>query len=237
MMKLELVSHCWRSRYSRLLIYQLSSLLRFPPQSTDVTMTVFFTPEDAATAEVVGFFTGQSAPANLKIRAWPLPKQQLLRRLIGRNLAALSTTADWVWFTDCDYCFGEGTFDTLAKSVQTAEGPLVMPRHIWVNATHAEGDRLIEAVAGIPEVRPLDTAAFVATSYGKAIGGIQIANGDVVRKLGYCRDSPRHRRPADTWKREVEDVHFRTSLGTSGVPVECPHVFRIRHTPRTEQET
>jgi len=59
-LQLEVVSHCWN--YSHFLVYQLSSLVLFPPHKLDVTMTVFYSPEDKKTAELLAFFKEQKVP-------------------------------------------------------------------------------------------------------------------------------------------------------------------------------
>jgi hypothetical protein len=58
-MNVEIISHCWR--YSRLLTYQLSSLVLYPPQQVRVTATVFLTEEDTPTVDVVNFFPGSAS--------------------------------------------------------------------------------------------------------------------------------------------------------------------------------
>ena len=114
-LSLEIVSHCWN--YSRFLAYQLSSLVQFPPAKLRVTMTVFYAPEDTATQKLLDFFGGQTVPG-VTWNWQPLAKERLFRRGIGRNLAARATTADWIWFTDCDVMFRAGCLDTLAEVLQ-----------------------------------------------------------------------------------------------------------------------
>ena len=58
----------------------------------------------------------------------PLAKEKLFRRSIGRNLAAKSTEADWIWFTDADIIFHENCLDTLAELLQGRDDGLVHPR-------------------------------------------------------------------------------------------------------------
>ena len=57
-----------------------------------------------------------------------LTPPQLFRRSIGRNQAALNSSADWVWFTDCDLYFGAGALDSLGHVLQGCNQPLVYPR-------------------------------------------------------------------------------------------------------------
>ena len=59
-LSIEIVSHCWN--YSHLLAYNLSSLVNHPPQDIDVTMTVFYCPEDQGTVDMLEFFSGFEVP-------------------------------------------------------------------------------------------------------------------------------------------------------------------------------
>jgi len=124
-LKIEIVSHCWN--YSHLLARQLSSLVLFPPTRADVTMTVFYSEEDEATVRLLKTFGTREAPGV----TWnwnALPKEQLFRRSIGRNKAALQTDADWVWFTDCDLMFRDDCLDVLVEQLQGRRDVLVYPR-------------------------------------------------------------------------------------------------------------
>jgi hypothetical protein len=228
--KLEIVSHCWQ--YGRLLTYQLSSLMVQPPRQTDVTMTVFLTEEDRYTMEVVRYFCELDKASNLRIRPWCLSREKLWQREIGRNMAALATTADWVWFTDCDYCFGADCLDRLAVAVAQATKPLVFPRHVLISRSHEEGDQAIEQASGGPRLLTIQPDDYVVSHCRRAIGGIQIANGEIVRRLGYCKNSRSQHRLANHWMRTHSDRHFRVSLGTSGQGVNVPNVYRIRHSKR-----
>jgi hypothetical protein len=96
-LKIEIVSHCWN--YSHMLVRQLSSLVLFPPARAAVTMTVFYSEEDTATVRLLETFASKEIPG-VTWNWCALPKEQLFRRSIGRNQAALRTDADWVWFTD-----------------------------------------------------------------------------------------------------------------------------------------
>lgn len=226
-MDLEIVSHCWH--YSRLLTYQLSSLLLHPPQETRVLMTVCYTEEDVETALVLQYFAGLPLAPGITIRGWSLQRERLLRRAIGRNLAALATRADWVWFADCDYVFGEGALDHLGKCVDGVDARLVFPRTVMVNRTHALGDQAIAAASGHPRVCAVNVFDFEPHIQRRAIGGIQITRGDVARERGYLRNSLIHEQRPATWQRCREDSWFRKDLRTQGVPLDLPNVFRIRH--------
>jgi len=233
---LEIVTHCWQ--YPRLLTYHLSSLVLNPPRNVNVTMTVFLTAEDTSTAEVLRFFARLEKPANVQLRAWQLPREKLVRRCIGRNLAALATEADWVWFADCDYVFGEGALDAIPQRVAGVDGSLVFPRKVLIHREHRLGDRAIERVTGGPRIVWIDPNEFAPMRQRYAIGGIQIARGEVVRRLGYHKDSAWHRRPADHWQDTRLDAAFRRILGSPlGTPIDLPNVYRIRHSVRGQDET
>ena len=66
----EIVSHCWQ--YSRLLAYQLSSLVLHPVTELQVTVTVFHGREDTATCALLDFFDTH-APANVTWNWQALP--------------------------------------------------------------------------------------------------------------------------------------------------------------------
>jgi hypothetical protein len=114
-LELEIVSHCWR--YGHFLTYQLSSLVNHRTDKFDITMTVFHVADDEKVTPVLDYFGRMQVPG-VTWNWHALPKEQLFRRSIGRNLAAKNTTADWIWFTDADILFHEGCLDTLADLLQ-----------------------------------------------------------------------------------------------------------------------
>lgn len=225
-MKLEIVSHCWR--YSRLLTYQLSSLVLHPPRCVEVCMTVYHAASDLPTRQVLEQFAG-IVTQNVRWEWRQLEEPLLFRRAIGRNRAALATTADWVWFADADMCFGPGCLDAFPEAVAKVTGPLVFPRFLYWSANHDLGDAAIHAATGTSGPLSVNPADFALRRNHSAIGGIQICRGDVARAQGYCRDSRRYQRPANRWRRTNEDCAFRRILGTRGTPIELPNVYRIRH--------
>lgn len=229
-MSIEIVSHCWR--YSRLLCYQLSSLLLRPPQRCAVVMSIFCTEEDEGTMSALDFFETQPFPANISLKRCLLPRELLMRREIGRNFAALATGSDWVWFTDCDYCFGEGTLDTLVTAVPHVNENLFYPRQIMISKTHELGDCAIRRLTRGPAVVDICPDDFMPHTFHRAIGGVQIVRGSVARERGYLRDSSLQRQTSREWQRCIGDVRFRKSLGTSGAPLILPSVFRIRHSAK-----
>jgi len=225
-LELEVVSHCWN--YSHFLVYQLSSLVLFPPSKLDVTMTVFYSPEDKKTEELLAFFGKQDVPGV----AWnwqPMPKQELFRRSIGRNRAALATKADWVWFTDCDLMFRDNCLDTLADVLQGRQEALLFPEEERTTDLLAEDNPMLEAGSSGPQVLDIDTTSFTSRTITKATGPLQIAHGDVCRAVGYCRNISLFQQPVENFAKCHEDRAFRWLLRSQGEPISVPGVYRIRH--------
>jgi hypothetical protein len=224
---IEIVSHCWQ--YAHLLAYQLSSLVNFPPSSARVRMTVFHAAEDVKTQALLAFFGSIAAPGV----AWnwqPLPRNELFRRSIGRNRVARGTDADWVWFTDCDIVFHRDCIDTLARLLQGRRDWLVFPNDERVTAMLAPTDPVLIAERDTPRVVDIDTSQFtLLPNPPRAKGAYQIVHGDVARQCGYCEQLGVFQRPAARWAKTYEDSAFRWLLGTPGVGLEVPGVYRIRH--------
>lgn len=225
-MKLEIVSHCWS--YSRLLTYQLSSLVLFPPKQVDVTMSVFYSKEDESTCKVLEYFGGQNIPG-ITWNWRDMDKTYLFRRAIGRNMAGLETKADWVFYTDCDYVFREGCLDSISQADIADNAPLIFPRYVNTSDRVSHNDSLFQELEKGPRILDIDTEGFSPVLFNRAIGGVQIARGDVVRKIGYCRDVPKFMKPEQRYQRCREDVVFRKIIGSPGVPVDIPEIYRIEH--------
>jgi hypothetical protein len=223
-LSIELVSHCWN--YSHLLECQLGSLVESPPSEVDVTMTVYFSREDRRTTRLLEL-AAEEDPPNVRWSWRALPKEQLFRRSIGRNHAALTTTADWIWFTDCDVLFGPGCLDGLGRALQGCTAPLVYPAVERLTTLLED-----EALGAGPEPRlrtPPPDLDFVDVPVTRAKGPLQITHGDVARAMGYCRDLAVYQRPEPAFAKCREDTAFRWLLGTPGVPVEVTGLSRLRH--------
>lgn len=220
---LECVSHCWN--YSRLLSYQLSSLVLTPPVC-QVQMTVCFSLSDADTVSVIEFFEHKTS-RNVKIVGLSMTPEQLCRRAIGRNLAAKATKAGLLWLCDGDQPFGKGCLDAVVEKYDRTK-LLCYPRYVC-KSTLEYGDSLI-AAAERPAVRPVDPTQFTPVKFGRAIGGIQITTGDCAREKGYLPNHRRYQRPAAHWVRTHDDPVYRRYLGEgTGTPIDVPNVMRIRH--------
>ena len=224
-LELEIVSHCWN--YSHLLIYQLSSLVNFPPENLAVTMTVFHSVEDTDTVALLQFFESIDTP-NVKWNWQHLPKEHLFRRGIGRNQAALNTTADWIWFTDCDVIFHDQCLDSLPALLSGRGESLFFPRQERITPLLGSAHEMLN-VTSSKEVLDIDTTHFDVHYPDRATGPLQITRGAVARKLGYCNDLKCYLEPADHWCKAREDRIFRWILETEGTPLDIPSVYRIRH--------
>ena len=223
-----LVSHCFC--YSRLLCWQLSSLITNPPQCS-VRIEVWHTTSDSRTVACLRWFAGQTWPANITLAPRELPDQQLFRRAIGRNLSALATTADFLWLADCDHLFGPGCLDSIPQAIAASgkpDAPLFFPRIVH-KTTHETGDSMIASIDA-PRIVHFPPEDFAPERLNRAIGGIMIVPGDIARTKGYLPTSRRYQRPATTWKRTTCDVAYRNSLGVRrGVAIDLQGVYRITH--------
>jgi len=222
----EIVSHCWN--YAHMQLYQLSSLVLYPPQSVDVTMTIFYNAEDTATVDLLQFFGGLTVPG-VRWNWQQLPKQALFRRAIGRNLAAKNTSADWIWFTDCDLLFRDGCLDGLCMALQGRRDRLVFPAAEYCTGLLTADAAMLNPQMTPVQVQDVDPTLFRRFARDRATGPLQITHGDIARAAGYCEALAYYQRPSDTWCKAHEDRAFRWLLGSQGTPVEVPGVFRIRH--------
>lgn len=225
---LHIVSHCWR--YGHFLTYQLSSLVIHRTSRFDLTMTVYYSPEDEPTQEVLRFFGDIELPGI----TWdwqPMPKESLFRRGIGRNLAAKRSTADWIWFTDADVVFGEQCLESLAELLQDRDDVLVFPALTRATALLQEEDPVLRRGRMGPALMdlPLQAFPYCLGPAERAMGPYQIVHGDVARAFGYCESIRVYQQPAEHWRKCYEDSAFRWLLGTHGVPIEFAGVCQIRH--------
>lgn len=235
MRSIEIVSHCWAGQleiYAHLLRLQLSSLLGRSQHQCSVTMTVIYNPNDTETVRVVEWARRVMELKEINFNPIPTSKKCLFQRSIGRNFAALATTADVVWFADCDYLFEGECLDVAISQALQYPKTIIYPSTVIANISHAHGDALINKSAS--RSSPLvdfDAADFQPTSYGKAIGGIQIITGDWCRSLGYLKDTKWTKAMKDTSRGFSDtrcDVRFRKTVGVTK-EVEIPGVYRVRH--------
>jgi len=223
---IEIVSHCWQ--YSRLLAYQLSSLIQHPVHDARITMTVYHARSDEATHQLLNF-VGQQAVPNVTWNWQELPPEHLFRRAIGRNLAARQSTADWVWFTDCDLTFQHNCLNSLNDVLQGRQDALVYPNVESKTDVYTEDDLVTNNSLQEPELLFVQPSQFIAHNITRATGPLQITHGDVARAIGYCNDVPFYQTPSNHWEKAVEDRMFRWLIGSQGVGVDVDGVCRIQH--------
>jgi hypothetical protein len=227
-LSLEIVSHCWR--YGHLLTYQLSSLVKNRTEKFDITMTVYYSPDDEAVTSVLDFFATIDVPG-VTWNWQKMPKNELFRRGIGRNRSALATEADWIWFTDCDIIFKEDCLDTLADLLQGRDDGMVCPNIGLGTELLPEDDEILTCGRDGPAIRDIPIGDFkqYRGERTKATGGHQITHGDIARACGYCDSIKYYQEPSEVWRKTYEDRAFRWLIGTHGTPLEIPNVCQIRH--------
>ncbi len=225
-LNIEIVSHCWL--YGHMLVYQLSSLINYPPTNCQVTMTVFYCEEDTRTRELLNYFSGIQK-ANIRWNWQALPREQLFRRGIGRNYAARETQADWIWFTDCDLIFHKGCLDDLCQQLQNRRDALVFPKFERCTSLLTNEDPMLTVDPGNIQILDINTQKFTLNERTRATGPLQITHGDIARHCGYCECLPLYQTPANTWCKAREDRAFRWLLRTQGTALDIKGVYRIRH--------
>jgi len=227
-LKLEIVSHCWR--YGHFLTYQLSSLVNHRTDKFDITMTVFHVADDKVVTGVLDYFGRMEVPG-VTWNWQALPKEKLFRRTIGRNMAAKSTEANWIWFADADIIFHENCLDTLADLLQGRNDGLVHPRITLGTELLPEDHEILERGRQGPNLLeiPIDQFKPCGGPLAKAKGAYQITHGDIARACGYCDSIKYYQTPAERWMKTFEDRAFRWLIGAHGTPLEIPNVCQIRH--------
>ena len=235
MVRIEIITHCWAGQlrqYATMLRCQLASLANHPPQECEVTISVCFSSTDSFTVDVINDYVNRLRPAALLVPV-DLAPEKLFRRAIGRNIVARQCTADVVWFTDCDYMFGEGCLDTLAAQIDTLK-PLSYPAVVNIHRDHATGDAYLYEVNVLPRhIRPpIRKTDFKPQRMIRAIGGVMIVTGEVAA-LGFCDKSRRFMAPIEEtegWQRSRCDRAARIEWGFgTGRRIELPEVYRLRH--------
>ncbi len=224
-LNLEVVSHCWG--YSNMLAYQLSSYLNHPPTKLSVTVTVLYSEEDEKTTEVINFFKTLKTP-NVTWNFQTITKEKLFRRSIGRNIAARSTTADWIWYTDCDNIFHENCLDSLAEQLQGCQESLVYPKREYTTEMLFDDDPILRKNRS-PAISKIERSKFSPTSLKKSTGPYQIVHGDVARAIGYCEKLKMFQTEETTWRKTYEDTIFKWLINSEGTALEIENALRIRH--------
>lgn len=237
-MKIEVVSHCYCppgvNTYAQHLKWQWVSLCNFPTNCHEVTLMVCYTRSDSTTLDMAKALYDYPHPENVKLRGMDLLPSMLFRRAIGRNLVALESKADVVYFTDVDYFWMGGFFDAVAEHMSPESG-LCMPSHIWIAKEHAACQELVESQRGAMTVRWKE-GDFVRRKQRICIGGVQLVGGDFARRHGYL-NCTKWVQPVDSsagFRSCVCDRQFRAwRKKLDPRPTErldLPHCYRLRHT-------
>ena len=221
---LQIVSHCWQ--YAHMLNFQLSSIINYPPKHLKITYTLYHSDEDLNLKLLIARVDKITVP-NVTWNWVEITRAQLFRRAIGRNRSALSTQADWIWFSDCDLIFHKGCLDSVAAAVKSCQHRMVFPQQEFVtellDASHPMLNQNNEANVDI------DISLFKTNAITKAKGAFQIVHGDVARTCGYCRDMKMYQTPMQRWSKTYEDSIFRQLIASEGTPVAIEGLYRIRH--------
>ena len=224
---LQIVSHCWQ--YAHMLNFQLSSLVNYPPTKLKLTYTLYYAAEDTELKKLITRHDTINVP-NVTWQWIEVPKTHLFRRAIGRNQTALSTTADWVWFSDCDLIFHESCLDSLAQALSHRQARMVFPRQEFITALLEASHPML--TQDIESTIDIDPSLFDTNAIHKAKGAFQIVHGDVLRTCGYCRDIKLYQYPMQHWSKTYEDSMFRRLIDSEGEPVDVKGLYRIRHSEK-----
>ena len=222
-----------RPDYAKMFTAQLSSVALHPPQTCRIEFEVWTTATDQLTHRVCAafqqHFRQRQTPASITIHT--LPKGQLFRRSIGRNISAKECTADVCWFADADYVLGRGALDAMAavdfEKIKPHE--MVFPGFYLQAPDHRAGDQDVQRISAgsIVELRLHD---YQRRRLRMGIGGLQIVSREIALR-GYCdgtdwvKPVPRAKDFQDT----AEDRVYRGSI-CSSIPIDVPNLYRLRHT-------
>ncbi len=223
---LEIVSHCWN--YAHLCVYQLSSLVKYPPKNLTLTYTMYYSEEDQGTVKLVNKFAAMQIEG-IKWNFQQMPTNELFRRAIGRNKASLATEADWILLGDCDLIFHHGCLDSIGTELAKVNCRLAYPASEQVTELLPADHALVNLPQDQPELVDIDPSMFHSIEVTKAKGTFQIVHGDVARHCGYCRDLRFYQRPTNRWRKTFEDTAFRQVIDDEGIALPITGLHRIRH--------
>lgn len=233
-MRIELITHCYAvqyKHYAQLLCYQLSSLALFPPKC-EVGICVCCSPTDKATIKMVDWFLENvKYPMRRLFQEPPI----LARRGIGRGKAANTTKADIVWFADCDQFYDNGCLDKLSNLEWPDGASMVFPNKAMIHKSRAMGLRASNDITS-PRLADINRLEFTEHVYFRAIGGVQIVEGDFARKYGYLNKSKKYQEPRESgnWEKCIEDRYYRRFCSKYGSmeSVDLLGMYRIQHRRR-----
>jgi hypothetical protein len=154
-----------------------------------------------------------------------MPIQSVYQRPIGRNLAAKSSKADVVWFTDADYVFGDGCLN--AVWVPQDDG-IYHPEHEYRTTRKTKVDmiELLQKDNSDASLVRISPSQFVLTDIKRAVGGVQIVSGDTARKNGYLPGDKKWQKPLQQYNRDDGSAFWRNQFSKFGT-MDTPNLFRI----------
>ena len=246
-MSIHIVTHAYAAKlpqYAVFLRVQLSSLL-LCKCDVPVRITVCYNPADCRTVEVLEDFRYIHAGAKrmnpsypgVTLIPLPLDVASLFRRCIGRDLAVKGMEDDIFWLTDVDYFFGADCLNSLwaTWNKELSNLPVLLwPKQVRIHKDHDTGEEFWRHNQWARNVLLPDLSQFVYKSYARAIGGVQIVNGEYIREHGYLRGNRRWQRPRTDDKPFgdfQDDIAFRRTCTYHGAihAIEISNVFRMRH--------
>jgi len=244
LLRVEIVSHCYAAelpQYAAMLAYQASSLVLHKPKKCKVCLSVcVWEDQEEETFDLHARKALAWAMLHIPCKIIRMKRNEIGRRCIGRNHAALHTSADYVWFADVDQVFRDGILDQLISMPWPENASMIYPREIKIHQDWVTGDKRTASV-DLDDLQLIDTdpTEFVPKRYRTAIGGVQIVRGDFARKHGYLNTIPKwHRTTEELFKNFYDDVVYRRYCAELGlvVGVDLPGLYRLRHTKTTYQE-
>jgi len=237
---IELVTHCYAVRhpgYAAALRYQLSSLVFLHSRHCDIICTVCYTKSDRLTKAVVNQFMDKVDISGVSYQSISMKTEELGRRCIGRNKAALKSKADIVWFTDVDHVFLPPCMDALIQLEWPKDALLIYPKKIMIHKDHDLGDDYLSREPKHWLFAWIDIQDFIVKDYDRPVGGVQIVRGDTARKYGYLNTPDTlknkwHKPTNNPFSSFKDDVTFRKLMKEEGgvCGVEFDGVYRLRHT-------
>ena len=227
MKTVRIVSHVWQ--YSRLACYHLSALVLHPPRETAVQCTICYCRDDRFTSDVLDFFADFKVP-NVTWDWYPLEKERLCRRAIGRNEIAKNNQSDFVFYSDIDYVLRGEVIDAAVREIGD-ENALFYPRDVLQSKTHQDGDAEIWRVTE-PGIYEIEDSRYDIIPLDRPIGGCQWLRGAFLREKGYLPDGHKFLAPEPEWRRTYEDCRSRGYWCLPWKRLAVNGVRRIRHSDR-----
>lgn len=237
MPKITIVTHCWavdKPQYAVFLRAQLTSILTRTPDIDAEIVVCCYTNDDAT----MGVLRDLKFPMSISA-VLSMSPNSVWRRAIGRNSAIRTSAAkdsDLMWFTDCDYLFGDRCLGDIYEAwMKHGQPAMIFPKGYYAHADKAAVDVWVENNINPPSPMIIpDRTPMVWTRCGRAIGGLQCVSGAWAREHGYLPNSKWQNPPDRPFPDFRDDVAFRKSItAADGRIVGIDHLagfYRLRHT-------